>query len=380
MIDKKRLICLAQKLLSINSENPPGREGEIAEFISKEMKEAGLSVISRSFAKSRPNIIALLKGKGDRRRATNNALLLTPHVDTVPIGNGWKYDPFGKDIKNGRLYGRGASDDKGNVAVCLEVMRSLKEDGVKLNSDIVMAATADEECGSAYGILPLLREKVLKPKLALVLDSDEGDCVIAQKGLIHLRIKLFGKKAHGAYNWKGINAIEKAANIISRIKQISFSFNEHPLLRPPTVNIGTIKGGDKVNMVADYCEFSVDIRFLPGMADKIILKEINNILIQEGIGYKVCVDDLQQPYEISKDNVFVRKYIESAKKFGCRAILKGSEGATVITFFKKYNIPAFASGFGASGTAHTTDEYVFVESLYKGARIIEHYIKEYDKI
>ena len=94
--------------------------------------------------------------------------------------------------------------------------------------------------------------------------------------------------------------------------------------------------------------------------------------------FKVKFDDIQSPYEIDRRHPFVKTYIQTAKKMGCKATVKGSEGATVITFFKKHKIPAFATGFGAHGTAHTNDEYIFINSLYKGTKVLEQFIKEYD--
>ena len=87
MINKKRLVALTQKLIRINSENPPGREWEIAQFIKRDMHSLGLVVKTYTFAKDRPNIVATLKGKA--REASRQALLLSPHIDTVPAGNGW---------------------------------------------------------------------------------------------------------------------------------------------------------------------------------------------------------------------------------------------------------------------------------------------------
>ena len=259
MINKKRLIRLTQKVIQINSENPPGRELALSKVIESEMKSLGLSVKSYTFAKARPNIIAILKGSSPKHRS--KSILITPHFDTVPPGKGWKFNPFGGQIKNGRIYGRGATDDKGNLACAMEVMRSLTEDKIKFRYDIIFAATVDEETGSHYGIIPLLEKNILHPEAALVLDSDEFYSIIAQKGLIHARVQIFGKKSHGAYNWRGINAIELATEIIQDLKTYKFKYKKHKLLRPPTVNIGTITGGDKVNMVADFCEFTLDFRF-----------------------------------------------------------------------------------------------------------------------
>ncbi len=380
MINKSRLIKLTQKVISYNSENPPGNEWDLAQFIIKDMKSCGLEVKTYTYAKGRPNIVATLKGTLPRAQAAREAILITPHFDTVPIGKGWKFKPLGGQIRGGKIYGRGASDDKGNLTSCMEVMRSLVEDGVKLRKDVIMAATVDEETGSHAGIIPLLDKKVLKPGLALVMDSDEFYTIIAQKGLIHSRIQIFGKKAHGAYNWRGVNAIEQATEVIRKVKALRWSYKKHPLLRGPTTNIGVIKGGDKVNMVADFCEFALDLRYVPGMDPQAILRRLRATVRTVTPRFKISIDDLQLPYAIAPTHPAVELYLKTARTMKCPAAVKGSEGATVITFFKKHGIPAFATGYGARGTAHTTDEYIRVNTLHTGTRLLEQYIKEYDRI
>ncbi len=380
MIQPDRLTGLTQKVLGMNSENPPGNEWALGKFIERQMKALrGVDVKTYEFAPRRPNVIAVLKGAAPRRIASERSILITPHYDTVPVGGGWLRDPWGRDIIQGRIYGRGASDDKGNTAVAMEVVRSIVEDRRVLNHDLILAATVDEETGSQAGIVPLLEKRILRPGYGLILDSDEGHAIIAQKGLIHARVRIFGKKAHGAYNWRGVNAIEIAARVIERIKRHRFAFKRHPLLQPPTVNIGTIRGGDKVNMVADLCEFSVDLRYLPGTRGRDVLAQIRKIIAMETRKFEIVIDDMQSPYEIPANDPFVRHYLEQARALRCRAEVRGSEGATVMTFFQRYGIPAFATGYGASGTAHATDEYARVSTLIKGAQLLERFIIQFDR-
>jgi len=378
MINKERLIAILIKLIKINSANPPGNETAVADFVARDLKSIGMDIKIYSFAKNRPNVVATLKGSWPRAKAAREALLITPHYDTVPFGKGWKFDPLGAAISKGRIYGRGASDDKGNCAVGMEALHSLVEDGVRLQRDIVFAATADEETGSKLGIIPLLNKGILRPKAALITDSEEFDAVIAQKGLFHCRVQIFGKKAHGAYNWLGINAIEIASRVINRLKKHQFKYKKHPLLVPPTKNIGTIRGGDKVNIVADFCEFTLDIRFMPGMKADAVLKEVKSIVAKEAKDFKVIIDDTQKPYGIDPKHPFVKTYVDTCRKMGFKANLKGSQGATVITFFQDYGIPAFSTGWGSHGVIHANDEYAEIKTLHNGAKVLEAFIKDYD--
>lgn len=374
MINKERLIRLTRQLIRINSENPPGDERSIAAFVAKELRRAGYSPGIFRYSPRRDNCSALLKGAGGKF-----CCLLSPHLDTVPAGNGWSLDPFSGIIRAGRIYGRGATDCKGNLAVALEVMISLKEDGAPLQGDWMFLATADEETGSGRGLLPWLEKNRRKPDFAVILDSDEGHVIIAQKGLIHFKVEVGGRKAHGAYPERGVNAIDGALVLIKELKTLKFKAPSHTLLNPPTINIGTIHGGDKVNMVADWCEFEADLRFVPGMEAREILAAIRAAWKKTGIAFHLRAQDIQQPYEISRTHPLVRCLLKAGEETGMEPRVKGSEGATVITFFKNKGIPAVATGWGAKGCAHATDEYVRVHDLLAGARQLERFVRIFDK-
>ena len=162
------------------------------------------------------------------------------------------------------------------------------------------------------------------------------------------------------------------------LKKYRFAYRRHRLLKPPTVNIGTIRGGDKVNMVADWCEFEVDLRFLPGMKAEKILSDIRRIFDKLGVFYKIEVNDIQEPYEIKSSHPLVRCLIKAGRGIIKKSEIKGSEGATVITFFKKRNIPAVATGYGSSGCAHATNEFVRINDLTRGAKTLERFIRIFD--
>jgi succinyl-diaminopimelate desuccinylase len=210
---------------------------------------------------------------------------------------------------------------------------------------------------------------------------------------MHLKVKIQGKRAHGAYPWRGVNAIDIAINILKEIKAFKFIYKKNKYLRPPTVNIGTIKGGDKVNVVADYCEFELDFRFLPGMAASDLLRGLKNIINKhtkkfsrqaiQGTGRiplkagAIEIEGIQETYRIDETHSLVTGLAKAMKQFKVRPLIRGSEGATVITFFQHKNIPAVATGFGCDGCAHISDEYVKIDNLYKGAFVLEEFLKNY---
>jgi acetylornithine deacetylase/succinyl-diaminopimelate desuccinylase family protein len=372
MINKKRLINLTRKLVQIDSQNPPGDESSIATFVKGYLGRLGVDSRTVEFKKNRPNIIAKIKGQSAKE------LLITPHLDTVPAGRSWKRAaPFSATILNGRIYGLGATDCKSNLAVAMEAINSLIESKIKLPYTLIFAATADEETGSDLGLIPLLQRNILRPDAAVVLDADDFDIVVSQKGLIHMTVKIQGKRAHGAYPWRGINAIDIAIDAIKEIKNMKFSRSKHRHLRPPTINVGTVRGGDKVNIVADWCEFELDFRLLPGDSANRIIRQVKGVLGKYSKKHKVQIQGIQQPYNIPESHSLVRCLRGSAAKFKIVARVKGSEGATVITFFQHKGIPAVATGYGCGGCAHTADEYVRIENLYKGALMLEDFLKNY---
>jgi len=372
MVNKKRLIRLTQELIRINSENPPGDEKKIAHFVKNYLVRLGLETKVYEFKKNRSNVVAVLPVENKIY-----SLLITPHLDTVPGGRNWHFAPFSGRVYRGRIYGLGATDCKGNLACALETINSLVEDKIILDYNLVFAATADEESGSDFGLIPLLDKGILDPHAAVVLDSDDFGIVIAQKGLIHLKVKIEGKRAHGAYPWRGINAIAIAVDILKALKAKKWAFRKNSYLKPPTLNIGTIKGGDKVNIVADWCEFELDFRFLPGMSEEKILAGIKSTIKKYTPKFKIEIQSIQKPYGIDKNHALVNYLACAMRKINIKPRVEGSEGATTVAFFQNKNIPAIATGFGTEGCAHIADEYAKISNLYKGAQALEVFLKNY---
>lgn len=379
MIRKNRLIRTLRSLIKINSENPGGNERRIALWVHNYLKGANIPARMRSFRQGRPNVLARIKGAAAGR--SRKSLLITPHLDTVPAGQGWRHDPFGAEVLGDRIYGLGATDCKGNLAVALEAMHSLREDRVPLDYDLVFAATADEESGSVYGLLPLVRSGLLKVDAAIVLDADDFDVIITQKGLMHVTVTIEGKKAHGAYPWRGINAIDQSIAVLTQMRafmdRLSRAAGKDRYLHPPTMNIGTIRGGDKVNVVAGTCTFELDFRFLPGMDPRSIVAALKAAAARHSRSFTVHIDDMQKPYRLPGNHALVTGLAKAMKACGIHARIAGSEGATVMTFFQDRGIPAVATGFGCGGTAHMADEYARISRLYKGAAVMERFLADH---
>jgi succinyl-diaminopimelate desuccinylase len=222
-----------------------------------------------------------------------------------------------------------------------------------------------------------LDRKILRPQAAVIVDADDFDIIVTQKGLLHLKVKIQGRRAHGAYPWRGINAIDIAIDIIRTIKAARLKKARNRFLKGPTINVGSIRGGDKVNVVADWCEFELDFRFLPGMKAKDFLEDLKKICSRYTRNFKIEIQGIQEPYNIDLVHPLVTNLKEALQRLRIKPKVQGSEGATVITFFQHKNIPAVATGFGSAGCAHSANEYIKLSNLYKGAAVLEEFLKSF---
>lgn len=370
---KETPISLLQNLIKINSQNPPGNEKEIIFFIRDYLKKLGVSSKIYEFGKDRMNLVCTLPSRNSKKK-----ILFTPHVDTVPAGRDWRFEPFSGQLHKGKLYGRGATDCKANVACALYLVKKLKETKTTLNNvDLVFAFTGDEETGSHKGLIPLMRY-LKNIDYGVVLDADDFDIIVAQKGLLHLRVELLGREAHGAYPERGINAVTAGVHILEEILKLKEKYKRHALLKKPTLNIGRFIGGDKVNIVAGDAFFELDIRYLPSMKKEKIIRQIEKIVQKQKIKYRIKILAHQKPIEINKMMPAIRVLQRVLKENKINSKLKPSFGATVITFLLDEGIESFAFGFGSKGNAHTKNEYVKISNLEKGVKVLEEYVRKLD--
>ena len=374
MINKKRLVKLLQDIIKIDTCNPPGNEYKLARFLKSYLSKYGIKSKIIEFYPRRSNILFRLKSK--KRKKTLACLL---HLDTVPVEEDWKHSPFGGRIEKDKIFGRGATDCKGNIAACIEALLCLKGSHSLENLDIVFCATSDEEMGSHKGLIPLLKSKKLNADMSLVLDSENFEIIVSQKGLLHIEVEILGKSAHASVPQKGINAIYKSSQIINDIYNLKFKYKPISFLKPPTVNVGTIQGGVKTNIVAPTCKFTLDVRYLPDMNYLKIIKDIKAIISKYSKRYNLKIVDHQKPIMINSQDKYLKGLIKAVKMNNMKPKLRGSEGATVMSILKDYGFASFAFGFGEKFKSHTKDEYIKITSLIKGARILYDYFLLLDK-
>ena len=271
-IDETGLHRFLEKLVQIRSINPPGNEGPVAAIMVEKLKSLGLKTQVIEAVPGRPNVVGRLIGTGN-----GPTLLLNGHMDVQPPSNHWTRDPFAAQVEGTQLYGQGAMDMKAGLAAIVYAIDSLQRAGQKLAGDVIVTAVADEVCGGHLGTGFLVAEGLVQADMAVVCEPTGDTVRVAHRGALWLEIEVTGKSAHGGRPWLGVNALSKAARIITALEDElvpSLQNKTHPLLPAPTINVGSLRGGTKVNLVADRAIFQIDRRMLPGEEVATVQSEI----------------------------------------------------------------------------------------------------------
>ena len=387
-VDDRGLAAFLAELVQAPSVNPPGNEGPVAELIASKLGALGFETLTVESAPGRPNVIARLAGTGG-----GPTLLFNGHMDVQPPGNRWTREPFAATVEGRRLYGQGAMDMKAGLAAVIAAIESLCRAGRRMAGDIVVTAVADEVCGGHLGTGYLVREGLIKADMAVVCEPT-GDAVrVAHRGALWLEIEVAGRSAHGGRPWLGVNALSKAARIITALEDElvpSLADRTHPLLPSPTINGGRLEGGTKVNLVADRAVFEIDRRLLPGEdaneAEAQVEALCAAIRAADGEDWSYRVRRLMHvtPGEIDPDAAIVRACIAAHQAVtGRPAAIASTAGFEDAHFLLDAGIPTAMYGpyrrsepgqdphFTTSGMA---DESVDLDDVARAARIYAHLI------
>ncbi len=370
---RKELIRMASDLIATNTENPPGRERLAANVVQKYLD--GMGIRHESFEKEpeRTNVVARV-GSG------SPSLLVACHLDVVPAGDGWSQDPFKATVTDGKMIGRGATDNKGQMASCMILAEYLRGKEDSLNGEFILVAAADEERGSRLGLEYLLDECGLRADYAIIPDISYSmrRIDVSEKGALFLEVTSHGKQAHGSLPETGVNAIWNMVELLKEIETLpsAFKHTSHPLFTPPTLNLGTIQGGAARNIVPGKCVAGLDIRYLPGDTKENIIalveeriKKVERANPQARFELKVGFD--LPPSEVAYDNPLVgliQRHTEDV--LGVRPELIGMPGTTVTKQLLDKGVTAVGFGPGEEAQAHMADESIEIQQLVDFAKIM----------
>jgi len=269
------VVGYTQELVRRPSENPPGSYEEVAGWTEQEFRRMGLEAVTAVEGEpGRINVVGRIRGTNPDAPA----LCLASHTDVVSAGDRskWRYDPFDPTIVDGVLWGRGAADSKGMLAGMMAATGAIRESGVALEGDLYLCAYVDDETAGPMGLRYVFDEGHIKADNLVLGEATAFEIQYVFKSRIWFELDVIGRSAHGAFPERGINAIDKAMEVIEAIRGIDMG--SHPVLGAGTVNVGTMHAGDQVNVVAGEATVAFDLRWGPPISSSEVREWVNEAL------------------------------------------------------------------------------------------------------
>lgn len=381
-LDRRGLLDALRSLVQIPSVYDPdvldGNERAAAACVAGLLDDWGIRYRTREVAPNRPNIVADITGV-----RPGPLLVFEGHTDVVTAGDraAWTIDPFAGEVRDGRLYGRGACDMKGGLAAMLFAARALHESGSDFAGTIRLAVLADEE-GLMRGAKGFVADGELDGAAAAIICEPEGDRVcIAQKGAVRLRVTLTGRMAHGAMPEEGANPITALGLVVSRCRslerEIQAEHPSHPLLGSfyltPTVALAGER--EQGNVIPGTAELLLDIRTTPANDHTTTIERVTDAVSAavadvNGVSCQVEVIDDRPATETDLEDPVVRAVIAAhAAETGQAPPFGGVPGSTDGTiFWAATHVPLVTYGPGITTLPHQADEYVDLDEVVRYAR------------
>ena len=385
-IDADELIALTRDLVRIPSVVRPGdptaTEAAVAAHVERWLSVEGFDVEVHEVAPGRPNVLASIGAS-----SAGPTLLLEGHTDVVTEGDAreWSHPPFGGDLVDGRIYGRGSADMKSGLAAAMVAAAAIKRSGARLGGRLVVGALVDEE-GDMLGArhlctTPLGREL----SAAIICEPEQNELCLEQRGVVWARVTVRGRMAHGAMPEAGINPItalgallREAPALERRLRRLC---RRSPHLRPPTVTPtmaqAPVQGVPQSNVIPSTAQATLDIRLTPGPDADAVAKEIDvacqrameacpgaTVEWQPVNGYRMATRVERSEPLVRAMGRGVRQATGKPPRFGG---VPGSTDGTILRM--TLGIPIVTCGPGHRLIPHQVDEHVEVAELVDAARI-----------
>jgi acetylornithine deacetylase len=370
-------LALARALIACDSRNPslaadgPG-EGAAANTLADTLRTWGFSVDLLDALPGRPNVIARIGGGQGGR-----SLILNGHLDTVGV-EGMIHDPFSSEERDGRLYGRGSSDMKANVAVmCAAAARAAKHG---LGGEVIVTAVIDEEYGSA-GTRAVIASGITA-HAAIVTEPSRLAIAPSHRGFAWLEVTVSGRAAHGSRYDIGVDAVAHAAHLIAELDVYQhqvLATRVHPLLGHASLHVGTISGGTGESIYPDRCTFTLERRTLPGESPTVFTEEVQSAIARVGAripGFhaEIAPGLTQAPNDVPLDHPLVTELMAATAVHGEPAPIEGLSCWTDAALLSAAGIPAICYGAGDISLAHSAEEYVPIAEVTRATDVLESFI------
>jgi acetylornithine deacetylase len=372
-IDREYLVNTLRDLIRINSINPslaPGGAGEaeIAAYVAEAMRRLGLGVRTHEPEPVRVSVVGTLKGTGGGR-----SLMLNAHMDTVGVDE--MPNPFSAEVREGRVYGRGAYDMKGSLAACLAAIKALVDSGTSLGGDLLIAAVADEEYAS-LGTAEVVKH--YHPDAAIVTEPTELAICIAHKGFVWLEVETVGRAAHGSNFAEGVDANMLMGRFLAELETLERDLRGrkgHFLVGPASLHAATLSGGTELSMYAARCKLHIERRTIPGETEAQVVAELQAIVERLSAADPMFRATLKHffvrnSFFISPDAPIVRALEHAAASvLGKPPDMVGKSFWMDAALFSAAGIETVVLGPSGAG-AHAKEEWVDLRSVEDAARIL----------
>lgn len=366
------LVSILTDLIALPSPYPPGTSVEICAYAAKRLKAAGYKVEIASKAKGVDNVVARRKGKG-----SGPAIAFNAHVDTVGVGEraNWKSDPFKAVVKGGLVYGLGAGNCKGSMAVQLWLAEEIARRGGPATGELLFTFVADEENLGPDGMAFLRKSGRVRPDALILGAQTENNLIVAERGVMWARITTKGRAAHAGNPSAGDNAILRMMRIAGALQthyDKALPKRTKGAMRS-TVNIGMFHGGHNTNVVPSSCAVEIDRRLLPGEKVKEAFTELKRVVDKVGEPrslYRVEFLTGTNGFFAPEGGAAVDAFEKAIKaRVGRKAKFLNATGVSDGRYYADDGIEIINFGPGSGAQGHAANESVPVAEMVEAAEI-----------
>jgi len=375
------------ELVKVPSDNPPGDCNAHATRAAHLLGDLGFKVERHEVPQDVVRAHGMISATNlviRQRFGDGPVIALNAHGDVVPPGLGWSVDPYGAEIKDGFMYGRGVAVSKSDFATYAYALLALKASGAQLKGSVELHFTYDEEAGGAIGPAWLLEQKISRPDYVLSAGFSYG-VTTAHNGCLHLEVEIIGKSAHAARPDTGIDALEAATGVLSDLYAIRKTYAQKKSkvdgIDSPTLTVGLISGGINTNVVPDKVTLRLDRRIIPeenpAQAEATLTRQIKESATKwPGIACTVRRILLAEPFVPIPGQ---EKLVAAITRHATR--IMGEEvkphGVPLYTDARLYSaagIPTVLYGAGPhtllEANGHRADEKLKLDDLYKATQVV----------
>src|ERR1700722_11401229 len=380
-------IRFLSELVRLPSDNPPGDCAQHAEHTAVLLEAMGFTVERHAVPSDHVLANGMISATNlivRHRFGAGPVIALNAHGDVVPPGEGWSTDPYGAEIRDGVMYGRGVAVSKSDIATYAYALRALAASGRPLHGTVELHITYDEEAGGLIGPGRLLAKGLSRPDYAISAGFSYS-VVVAHNGCLHLEVRIEGRSAHVARPDTGVDALEAATQVLAGLYELRKTYasmhSKIPGIDHPTLVVGLIKGGINTNVVPDVVTLRIDRRIIPEESPESVERDLTQWLERAGAalpGIRLSVRRvlLARPFvPVAGQEKLVAAIQRHAREIlGEEVPTNGVPIYTDARLYTEKGIPTVLYGAGPhsllEANGHRADEKLVLEDLRKATQVV----------